>query len=85
MRTKQSQLYKSYPACVLLYGNFPSDCINVPEALVGLELAADAVPPVEGEVVRAGAAVEVHNSHSGSTKLSNIKRYFTKTKYENSN
>ena len=46
--------------------------INVPEALVGLELAADAVPPVEGEVVRAGAAVEIHYPHSGSAKLRGI-------------
>ena len=47
----------------------PSDSINFPEALVGLELAADAVPPVQGEVVRAGAAVEVYDPHSGSAKL----------------
>ena len=52
--------------------------INVPEALVGLELAADAVPPVEGEVVRAGAPVEVHYPHSRSAKLrESINRFST--------
>ena len=56
-------------AISLIFGYFPSDCIDVPEALVSLELAADAVPPVQGEVVRAGAAVEVHDSHSGSAEL----------------
>ena len=56
-----------------MFDNFPSDNgTNVPEALVGLELAADAVPPVQREVVRAGPAVEVHYPHPGSAKLREI-------------
>ena len=58
-------------------GNFQSDSVDVPEALVSLELAADAVPPVQGEVVRAGAAVEVDDSHSGSTELTRDQLCYT--------
>ena len=51
---------------------------EVPEAFVGLQFPPDAVPPVEGEVVRAGATVEVHYPHSRSAKLSEIKIIFHK-------
>ena len=65
------------PCHVILEGSsigpLVADCINVPEALVSLELAADAVSPVQGEVVRARAAVEIDDSNSGSAKLTRNK------------